>query len=59
MLNKKNIMQSKNLHHPERNSQRVDKMSNYYSGKDGFPPNKKLSNKKRRQLLRQNFEGKI
>lgn len=52
-------MQSKNLHHPERNSQRVDKMSNYYSGKDGFPPNKKLSNKKRRQLLRQNFEGKI
>lgn len=52
-------MQSKNLHHPEKNSQRIDKMSNNYMGKDGFQPNKKTSNKKRRQLLKQNCEDKI
>jgi hypothetical protein len=43
-------------HHPESKSHRVDKMS---INKRGFKILKKFFNKKRRQLLKQNLEGKI
>lgn len=49
-------------HQPERYSSRVDKMANnndvWYIGKNKHYL-KKLANKKRRQLLKQNTEDKI
>lgn len=47
-------MKSKNGHHPERHSNRIDKMNtkSYWSLK-------KMSNKKRRQLLKQNNQDKF
>jgi hypothetical protein len=49
-------------HHPERSSRRIDKMSNNkYIHWVGFSKKfwKKFSNKKMRQLLKQNNEEKI
>lgn len=47
-------MQSKNCHHPERRSSRIDKMNTKSSLHW-----KKLASKKRRQLLKQNSEDKF
>lgn len=53
-----------NSHCPEKSSHRADKMSGNLSGKNKTTPAgkkvlKKISNKKRRQLLKQNKEDKI
>ena len=53
-----------NSHYPEKHSHRVDKMSGTISGRGEMTPNgkkvvKKISNKKRRQLFKQNKEDKF